>query len=140
MIEPSWNQQKLRLAVFVQDKRTGVVHQAADLPWLDLGLRFVCEFHFQDRRRNSLRSKFPNPGIQPMSMHHLFRSLVVLGLTFWFAVVFAEVSRHTIPRTGEDRSSPRVPRRHAMGQFATADNGQAPWQGRTGPLLDQRVL
>jgi hypothetical protein len=32
-IEPSWNRQKLRLAVFVQDKRTGVVHQAADLPW-----------------------------------------------------------------------------------------------------------
>jgi hypothetical protein len=32
-IEPSWNRQNLRLAVFVQDKRTGVVHQAADLPW-----------------------------------------------------------------------------------------------------------
>jgi hypothetical protein len=32
-IEPSWKQQKLRLAVFVQDKRTGVVHQATDLPW-----------------------------------------------------------------------------------------------------------
>jgi len=32
-IEPSWNRQKLRLAVFVQDKRTGVVHQAAELPW-----------------------------------------------------------------------------------------------------------
>jgi hypothetical protein len=32
-IEPSWNRRKLRLAVFVQDKRTGVVHQAADLPW-----------------------------------------------------------------------------------------------------------
>ena len=33
VIERTWNQQKLRLAVFVQDKRTGVVHQAADLPW-----------------------------------------------------------------------------------------------------------
>jgi hypothetical protein len=32
-IEPAWNRQKLRLAVFVQDKRTGAVHQAADLPW-----------------------------------------------------------------------------------------------------------
>ena len=32
-IEPSWNRQKLRLAVFVQDKRTGLVHQATDLPW-----------------------------------------------------------------------------------------------------------
>jgi hypothetical protein len=32
-IEPAWNRQNLRLAVFVQDKRTGVVHQAADLPW-----------------------------------------------------------------------------------------------------------
>ena len=32
-IEPSWKRQKLRLAVFVQDKRTGVVHQAADFPW-----------------------------------------------------------------------------------------------------------
>jgi hypothetical protein len=33
VIEPTWNRQKLRLAVFVQDKRTGVIHQAADLPW-----------------------------------------------------------------------------------------------------------
>ena len=32
-IEPAWNRQNLRLAVFVQDKRTGVVHQAIDLPW-----------------------------------------------------------------------------------------------------------
>jgi hypothetical protein len=31
--EPTWNRKKLRLAVFVQDKRTGVVHQATDLPW-----------------------------------------------------------------------------------------------------------
>ena len=33
LIEPTWNRQKLRLAVFVQDKRTGAVHQATDLPW-----------------------------------------------------------------------------------------------------------
>ena len=33
MIEPTWNRQNLRLAVFVQDKRTGLIHQAADLPW-----------------------------------------------------------------------------------------------------------
>ena len=32
-IEPTWKRQNLRLAVFVQDKRTGVVHQASDLPW-----------------------------------------------------------------------------------------------------------
>ena len=32
-IEPGWNRRNLRLAVFVQDKRTGVVHQATDLPW-----------------------------------------------------------------------------------------------------------
>jgi len=32
-IEPSWKRQNLRLAVFVQDKRTGIVHQATDLPW-----------------------------------------------------------------------------------------------------------
>jgi hypothetical protein len=32
-IEPTWNQKDLRLAVFVQDKRTGAVHQATDLPW-----------------------------------------------------------------------------------------------------------
>ena len=32
-IEPGWNRQNLRLAVFVQDKRTGLVHQASDLPW-----------------------------------------------------------------------------------------------------------
>jgi hypothetical protein len=33
VIEPEWNRQKLRLAVFVQDKRTGVIHQSIDLPW-----------------------------------------------------------------------------------------------------------
>jgi hypothetical protein len=33
VIEPTWNRRNLRLAVFVQDKRTGVVHQATDLPW-----------------------------------------------------------------------------------------------------------
>jgi len=33
VIEPTWNRQKLRLAVFVQDKRTAMVHQAADFPW-----------------------------------------------------------------------------------------------------------
>jgi hypothetical protein len=32
-VEPASNQKNLRLAVFVQDKRTGVVHQAADVPW-----------------------------------------------------------------------------------------------------------
>jgi hypothetical protein len=32
-IEPAWNRKELRLAAFVQDKRTGVVHQAIDLPW-----------------------------------------------------------------------------------------------------------
>jgi hypothetical protein len=33
VIDPTWKREKLRLAVFVQDKRTGVVHQAADFPW-----------------------------------------------------------------------------------------------------------
>jgi hypothetical protein len=33
VIDPTWNQQQLRLAVFVQDKRTGVIYQAVDLPW-----------------------------------------------------------------------------------------------------------
>jgi hypothetical protein len=32
-VEPTWKPKNLRLAAFVQDKRTGVVHQAADLPW-----------------------------------------------------------------------------------------------------------
>jgi hypothetical protein len=32
-LEPAWDRRHLRLAVFVQDKRTGVVHQATDLPW-----------------------------------------------------------------------------------------------------------
>lgn len=32
-VDPSWNRDKLRLACFVQDKRTAVVHQAVDLPW-----------------------------------------------------------------------------------------------------------
>jgi hypothetical protein len=33
-VEPSWNRRNLRLAVFVQDKHSGVVYQAADQPWL----------------------------------------------------------------------------------------------------------
>ena len=32
-IEPTWDRRNLRLAVFVQDKRTGAVHQATDVPW-----------------------------------------------------------------------------------------------------------
>jgi hypothetical protein len=32
-IGPGWNSQNLRLAVFVQNKRTGAVYQAADVPW-----------------------------------------------------------------------------------------------------------
>jgi hypothetical protein len=32
-IQPSWNRQNLRLAAFVQDKRSGAIHQATDLPW-----------------------------------------------------------------------------------------------------------
>jgi hypothetical protein len=33
VIDPAWNVQKLRLAVFVQDMPTGVVYQAVDLRW-----------------------------------------------------------------------------------------------------------
>jgi len=33
VIEPTWLPQNLRLAVFVQNKRTGVIHQSTDLPW-----------------------------------------------------------------------------------------------------------
>jgi hypothetical protein len=33
VIDPTWNRRKLRLAAFVQDKRTAVVYQAADVPW-----------------------------------------------------------------------------------------------------------
>jgi hypothetical protein len=32
-IEPGWKRQNLRLAIFVQNKRTGEVYQAADVPW-----------------------------------------------------------------------------------------------------------
>jgi hypothetical protein len=32
-IETGWNRQNLRLAVFVQNKRTGAVYQAADIAW-----------------------------------------------------------------------------------------------------------
>jgi hypothetical protein len=32
-VDPSWTPEKLRLAVFVQDKKTGTVHQTVDLPW-----------------------------------------------------------------------------------------------------------
>ncbi|WP_406694897.1 DUF1223 domain-containing protein [Singulisphaera sp. Ch08] len=31
--DSSWNVEKLGLAVFVQDKATGIVYQAADMPW-----------------------------------------------------------------------------------------------------------
>jgi hypothetical protein len=30
---PGWNSQNLRLAIFVQNKQTGVVYQATDIPW-----------------------------------------------------------------------------------------------------------
>lgn len=33
-IDPTWDTKQLRLAVFVQDKRTAAVHQAIDVPWL----------------------------------------------------------------------------------------------------------
>jgi hypothetical protein len=33
IVDPSWNRDNLRLACFVQDRRTAVVHQAVDLPW-----------------------------------------------------------------------------------------------------------
>ena len=33
VIDPTWNRRALAMAVFVQDKRTGVVHEATDLPW-----------------------------------------------------------------------------------------------------------
>jgi hypothetical protein len=33
LVDPSWKRENLRLAVFVQDKKTALVHQSADLPW-----------------------------------------------------------------------------------------------------------
>jgi hypothetical protein len=33
VVDPEWNRRKLRLAVFVQDKRTAVVYHADDQPW-----------------------------------------------------------------------------------------------------------
>ena len=33
VIDPTWKRRALAMAVFVQDKRTGVVHEATDLPW-----------------------------------------------------------------------------------------------------------
>ena len=36
-VQPGWNRQKLRLAAFVQDKHTGAIHQATDLPWRSAG-------------------------------------------------------------------------------------------------------
>ena len=51
VIEPTWKRQNLRLAVFVQDKRTGVVHQATDLPWRSTPIRRdVCELRRPRRR------------------------------------------------------------------------------------------
>ena len=36
-VDPSWNRDNLRLACFVQDRRTAVVHQAVDVPWQSSG-------------------------------------------------------------------------------------------------------
>jgi hypothetical protein len=36
-VDPAWNLDKLRLAVFVQDKKSGVVLQSSDLPWRSTG-------------------------------------------------------------------------------------------------------
>ena len=69
-----------------------------------------------------------------------FARLVVLGLTVWIAVAFADGVPGAVPQAGQDGPGPRVPGRHAVDQLRPADHGQAPRQGRTGPLLDQRLL
>ena len=33
-LDPTWNPRAIRVAIFVQDKKTGAVYQATDLPWL----------------------------------------------------------------------------------------------------------
>ena len=38
-VEPTWNKKKLRIAVFVQDKQSAIVYQAADLPWRSMSGR-----------------------------------------------------------------------------------------------------
>ena len=36
-VDPAWNRENLRLACFVQDRSTAVVHQAVDVPWPGAG-------------------------------------------------------------------------------------------------------
>lgn len=38
-VDPAWNRENLRLACFVQDRRSAVVHQAVDVPWPAAGSR-----------------------------------------------------------------------------------------------------
>ena len=61
-IEPSWNRRNLRLAVFVQDKRTGVVHQAADLPWRSTPTAATSAA--KPVRGTGAQVPFPNPRIR----------------------------------------------------------------------------
>ena len=60
VIDPHWNRQQLRLAVFVQDKRTGVVYQAADLPGNRPRPLRRRPPRRPRRRRGALRSRFLN--------------------------------------------------------------------------------
>jgi hypothetical protein len=49
-IEPAWKQANLRLAVFVQDKRSGVIHQATDLPWRSTSTAAASKARVSEKR------------------------------------------------------------------------------------------
>ncbi len=91
-VEPAWNRKNLRLAVFVQDKRTGAVHQAADLPWRSTR-NATASNDGQGGERRALRSSFPTPRnprrVFKAMKTTLFATQAVLGLALGAATVMA---------------------------------------------------
>ena len=81
-IEPTWNRQNLRLAVFVQDKRTGVVHQATDLPWRSTPTAATVDIQVDQRQRptRSLRPSVPCDPTRSIRMSFPIRSIVAVVL------------------------------------------------------------
>ena len=99
VIEPTWNRQKLRLAVFVQDKRTGAVHQATDLPWRSTAA--VATSTASRDRQGALNYRLRTRKDSIMTRIHFSRRIVVLGLIVWIVGALAESSRRSSSSRGE---------------------------------------
>jgi hypothetical protein len=54
-VEPTWDRRHLRLAAFVQDKRSGIVHQATDMPWRSTAGEATSTTSAPERRGSSGR-------------------------------------------------------------------------------------